>query len=292
MRIMLATLLMNEMEWLRAGLFEQHAGWPDTICWAFVEAADVTYAKTNPEMVTDHGLSVDGTTEYLRALAADRPGFVRHIQVGFFGAGTGGDPMHAKGEARNHYLRLADELEPDWIVQVDGDEFYAHEDQRRIVAYLAQFTTEPRPPVLFRQRYPWWPSSSRDSGRHMFEQEVVGGYFSVPHLRVWPWYRGMRHLKNHNWPQLPDGSTSLRDRMVRMDRIPTAPECVHLAFASSLKNRSAKHRYYENRGEALDPSRARNVACRAAWETWVPGEKLPNGAQVIPYTGSVPEVLR
>ena len=51
MRIVLATLLLNEMEWLPK-LYEQHKDWPGLCGWVFVEAADRVYANVNPEV--DH----------------------------------------------------------------------------------------------------------------------------------------------------------------------------------------------------------------------------------------------
>ena len=68
--VALCTLCLNEMEWL-ARLYEQHRNWPGLLKWVFVEAADVVYAKTNPDMVTSFGLSVDGTSDYLRNLSRE-----------------------------------------------------------------------------------------------------------------------------------------------------------------------------------------------------------------------------
>ena len=69
MSIVLSTLCLNEMEWLDK-LYAQHKDWVGLEKWIFVESADRVYAETNPDMVSSSGLSVDGTTEFLRELAA------------------------------------------------------------------------------------------------------------------------------------------------------------------------------------------------------------------------------
>lgn len=204
----------------------------------------------------------------------------------------GTDVLHAKAEARNAYLRHADALEPDWLVVIDADEFYENGDQARIAQIMEQFATEPRPPLLLKQRYPFYPPVYRGQGKPMFRHEVTGSYFSVPHLRIWPWYPGLRHRGNHNWPEFEDGR-SLRDLMVRLDKNPNAPQCVHMAFASYADIRSAKHRYYEARGEAVDPARRKYVECRSWWETYRPtGRPAPKGVKILPWSGPIPEALR
>ena len=84
--------------------------------------------------------------------------------------------------------------------------------------------------------------------------------------------------------------------MLRVDQAKTKPntlpECIHLGFASDCTLRAAKHRYYIARGEGLSDGRQRYVDCRAAFETWRPGKKLPDKASVVNYTGPVPEVFQ
>lgn len=108
MRVMLATLCLNELQWLPY-LYEQHKEWPDLVNWTFVESADVSYAKVNPSRVSKDGLSVDGTSEYLHSLAKlDKR--VTYIPHGFC---SSPDKAQAKCQARNRYLRISDEVKPD-----------------------------------------------------------------------------------------------------------------------------------------------------------------------------------
>lgn len=283
-KIMLATLVLNEIEWLDA-LWRQHKRWPNVAAWVFVEAADCRYAEANPDLVSADGLSVDGTTGWLAARAGvDRR--VHHYPMGVMGEDD--EPAQGKCSARNVYMLAAEEIKPDWIVVLDADEFYTQEDQRRITDTL----TDPSPArssILLRQRYPWRPPSCSD--RPLFEREVVGGYWSVPHLRIWPWRTGLRYWRNHNTMEHKDGSGP-RDHMLRLDQGLTSPQCVHTAFASDVESRKAKHRYYQRRGEGPQDGRQRYVDCRAAWETWEEGDELPQGARVLPYDGPVPEVFR
>lgn len=281
MKYFLATLCLNEMEHLDS-LYRQHRDWPGMVGWAFVEAADKVYAETNPELVSEHGLSVDGTSDFLNELALkdDR---VWHVAHGFTGAA---DPAQGKCEARTRYLRVADEYEPDWIIVIDADEMYSRAAQRIIGERIQRLS---HTSVLFRQRHIWRPPSI--SAEPLFDLEVVGGYWSIPHTRVYRWSRGLRYLSNHNHPERPDG-VGLDRAMKRYDGVDTAPVCVHLGFASGGKDRVAKHEYYKRRGEGVSDGRGWYVDCRAAWETWVPGASLPHKATVVPYSGPVPEVFK
>ena len=82
-RIVLGSLVLNEMEWLPR-LYQQHKDGrgADLVRWVFVEAADRVYADTTPEAVTHSGLSVDGTTEFLEQLVRKDPRII-HVKHGF-----------------------------------------------------------------------------------------------------------------------------------------------------------------------------------------------------------------
>lgn len=279
MRIALATLCLNEMEWLPK-LIAQHRDWPGLAGWVFVEAADRVYAAANPGDVTTDGLSTDGTTGFLSDVARLVPK-VSHLRFGFTG---GSDPSQGKIEARNAYCRALDEIDPDWLIVLDADEFYALQHQANITRMLSDLAEIP---VLLNQRHVWRPPSI--SARPLFKLEAVRGYWGVPHLRIWPWRRGSRYVDNHNYLMGPRGE-DLRSKMMRLMSAPIA-ECVHLGFASSARTRRSKHRYYVARGEGAGDGRQKYVECREAWETWTPGAKLPHRANVIPYEGPVPEAF-
>lgn len=317
-RIVLCTLLLNEMEHLPR-LYEQHRNWPGLVRWVFVEAADFQYAKVNPHRVSDLGLSVDGTPSFLYGLMKndDRIRYVPH------GMSFHRDPAQGKCAARNRYLRAADDDRPDFLVVVDADEFYPHEMQARINAAMASMPKAWG--YCFRHREIWHPPSMAKpmvcdhcgylptpttilraaEGTYYcvkcenylypnplsFSQEVVGGFWNIPYARCWRWFEGLEYADNHNTPSRPKYG-ALDRKLARHDKDESAPYFVHMAFASRLQDRAAKHRYYEARGEAVDRKRKWYTESRAAYETWQPGDSLPHGAKVVPYTGIVPECFR
>lgn len=280
MKIVLCTLVLNEMQWLPK-LYEQHKNWPGMVSWAFVESADQTYASTNPEMVTADGLSTDGTTDYLTRLAAIDPR-VTHIKHGFC---SSGDPAQAKCEARNCYLDAMEEIRPKFFVVLDADEFYPSVFQSEINHLISIKLGNG---YAFTHREIWHPPYLQKQSAFQLGLEVVGGFWSIPYCRVWRWYPGLRYL-NHNTPSLNGNPLDARiNRMLG----PTFPYMVHMGFASSLVYRAAKNRYYEARGEAVDAKRSWYCDSRRCFEIWEPDTVLPRGAEVTPYNGFIPECFQ
>lgn len=284
MKVALCTLILNEMEWV-AKLYAQHADWPGLVRWIFVEAADRMYAGANPDMVTSHGLSVDGTTDYLSNLARmdDR---IIHVRHGFSEAK---DPAQGKCAARSRYLREIEADAPDFFVVLDADEFYANNAQGHLNALMNGVDLQRHEAVVLRHREIWRPPSVMSDP--LFSREVVGGFWSIPYCRVWRWSPGLTYAQNHNTPETPTGRPL--DRTLFRGDSPGLryPGMIHLGFASAARNRVAKNRYYEHRGEGRTDHRGWYVESRAAWQDWQEGDRLPRGAMVIPYTGPVPEVF-
>ena len=283
MSILLATLCLNEMEHLPK-LYAQHKDWPGLRDWVFVESADRVYARSNPDLVSHNGLSVDGTSKYLANLASQDPR-VTYIAHGF---ADHTDPAQCKVAARQRYLDVANQLQPQFVFVLDADEYYPRSTQIDINSCM-QGCSLAHNSFLFKQRHIWYPESLHEQS--MFCYEVVGGYWAVPHCRGWRWISGMQYRNNHNTPETPNG-VSLGSTMLRFDKLPNHIECIHLGFASSTKLRAAKHHYYVARGEGAKDGRQWYVDCRSAFETWEPGQPLPYGAKVIPYLGPVPEVFQ
>lgn len=100
----------------------------------------------------------------------------------------------------------------------------------------------------------------------------------------------LRYSSNHNTPQ--QGSYLLDRRLFRGDSHPGLPEFIHLGFASEAKNRQAKNAYYKARGEGTTDHRGWYVESREAFDTWKPGDVLPNNAKVIEYDGPIPEAFQ
>lgn len=277
-RLVLCTLALNEIEHLPR-LYAQHRDWPGLVRWVFVEAADAVYAAVNPGRVTPAGLSTDGTSAFLSDLAArdERVTYIPH------GLSAHRDPAQGKCAARQRYLDAANADRPDFLAVVDADEFYPREMQGRINEILT--TTVNAWGWCFRHREIWHPPTTDGPP---FASEVTGGFWDIPYCRFWRWFPGLEYRDNHNTPSRPRYG-ALDRRLARYDSDDAMPYMVHMAFASRLASRQAKHRYYETRGESADRKRKWYTESRAAWETWRPGDELPNGAKVIPYTGTIPE---
>lgn len=271
----LVTLCLNEMEWLPK-LYEQHKDWPDLSLWVFVEAADIVYAKTNPSLVNERGLSVDGTSTFLRDLAATDSRVV-YVPYGFT---SHADPSLGKVPARQSYLDVIERTGGvDYVVVLDADEFYMRADQPLINSLMREtscvyncfwFTSIWRPPSI--------------ASEPLFASEIIGGFFSMEHMKGFRWAKGMRYSDCHQHPRHPSGDTS----MARHKR----PSCLHMAFASESSKRIAKHIYYEKRGERMDVSRAVYCRARSTFSSWYPGDPLPPRAKVVPYTGPIPECFQ
>jgi hypothetical protein len=273
MTIALCTLVLNEMEWLHK-LYQQHKDWPGLVKWVFVESADRVFADTNPALVAPTGLSVDGTTEWLTTLA-ECDSRVTYVPYGF---SRHPDPALGKLQSREQYLIALKDVAPDFLLILDADEFYLNKDQqlindimdkadRNLLHFCFQFT------------HIWYPLQLHN--QPLFSQEVVGGFWAIRHTKGIRWHPDLHYYENHQRP----GITGNPGWMQMYDE----PHCIHMAFASSLESRKAKHEYYKRRGEAVDRKREWYCESRAAFETWVPGNTLPRGATVVPYTGDIPE---
>lgn len=288
---MLATLCLNEMEHL-PNLWRQHKDWPGLACFCLVEAADPVFARENPSLVRD-GLSIDGTTEFIKELSGIDN---RVVAVHAVHSPAGATPADQhKCAMRQHYLDVAEEVKPDFLMVLDADEMYTRQAQADVSRLLTNAGRH-RHAFVFRQRHIWRPPNSP-----LYPlREVTGGYWSVPHVRGWRWQPGLQYRDNHNWIQAPDGRylNHLNGGPTRFDLQPGAPECVHMGYASSGVMRRAKHLYYRARGEGSEGDRRMRrtrqayVDCRSAWEAYQEGDTLPHGARVLPYSGPVPECFQ
>jgi len=282
MKLLLATLCLNEMEWLPR-LWQQHKDWPGCIQWVFIESADRVYAETNPELVTDKGLSVDGTSEYLQQLAQQDPRVV-YVPYGF---SKHDNPAQGKVDSRQQYLNIANQTKPQFVFVLDADEFYSRNSQKQVNDLLC-LTNGGYNAFIFKQRHIWHPQSINE--QPLFQYEVMGGYWDVPHCRGWRWCPGMRYNHNHNTPENAQG-VSLDAMVKRYDKKRTTPYCVHMGFAANRMLRSAKHKYYVARGEGAADGRQWYVDCRQAFETWQPNQHLPHKASIKPFDGEIPEAF-
>lgn len=280
--VVLATLCLNEMEWLPR-LYEQHRNWPGLVRWVFVEAADRVYAEANPRRVSFDGLSMDGTTEYLMKLAAEDE-LVEYVPHGF---ADHPDPARCKIAARQRYMDAAEEVRPKYLIQLDADEFYTREDQGRVCDVMRSYPEYLSFTMLKREI--WRPPSIRD--QPLLQYEVVGGFWGIACCHWWNWQPGMAYRECHITPSTADGRPT-NDRLLQLHDRANMPQMLHLGYAAGRGTRTAKNRYYVERGEYADPQRRWYTQSRASWEEWQPGHELAKDAKVIPYTGPVPECFR
>lgn len=284
MSILLATLCLNEVQWIEK-LYLQHKDWPGAeIHWVFVESADRAYQHANPDRVSELGLSVDGTSEFLGNLAM-KDSRVRYIAFGFSGHD---DPALGKCETRQACLDIAELIKPEFVINVDADEFYTHHDQVRLLKVMR---AHPDYDSFIFNRREVWRSPRMAEYVPLFSYEVVGGFWGIPCCHWWRWRPGMHHRLCHNTAYTAD-DRPMNKRVFDARSLANMPEMVHMGFAAWKETRLAKNKYYANRGEAVDPQRAWYCESRAAWKEWKPGVKLPRGAKVIPYQGPVPEIFK
>jgi hypothetical protein len=291
MRLMLATMALNEEEWLER-LYRQHIEWEGVteLKWVFVESADRVYAETNPQLVTKTGLSVDRTSEILSDLHA-HDWRVEYIQHGLC---KHKDKAQGKCEARNRYLEYADEWQPDYLIVLDADEFWCKNHQANVLDWMR--LDKHKTAFTVRHREIWHPPTLIHEP--LFAKEVTGGFWDILYCRMWKWFPGIRYINNHNTPVMPNGfplDKSLKNH-VAYERYAGSnvmvPQYVHMGFAGNLEKRAAKNRYYEERGEKVDPKRSWYTESRKCFETWKPGDSLPRGARVVDYDGAIPEVFK
>ena len=282
MGIVIGTLILNEMEWLSL-LWDQHRFWPELEKWVFVEAADRVYATINPHLVSDNGLSVDGTTQFLQFLAQSD----KRVQYVPYGFTEHADPARCKQYARQVYFDVAAELQPEAVIVLDADEFYTRDDQRRVNDLFREHPEYEA--FIIPKREIWHPPSV--AHEPLFSYEAVRGFWGIPCCHLWRWRPGVGYKTCHVTPESADG-IPLNHLAAHYQTDFTMPQMVHLGFASEAKTREAKNNYYSARGEAMDPKRLWYVNSRRAFSEWQLGQKLPHGARVVEYSGPIPEVFR
>jgi len=299
MRVVLATILLNEAEFLPR-LVQQHEDWPGLVGWVFVEGACADYAKANPGAVSRDGLSTDSTTADLDDVAAANP----RVLVSHYGfaRGAGGSSMgEQKRQLRNEYCRIIDEryVDADLVICIDADEFYtkAHQAEISRVVTSQGWDDDAYDSWCFPLRDVWHNPAMQQRRQPRFAREVRGGYFEIPHTKVWRWEAGAGYGNNHCrlarpsrrkapprlWKGWTDKGAATRAGL---------PTCVHMGFARAPQHRLRTNAFYVERGEGREASgtnRQMYVDCRSSWETWDTGTRLPHGLRVVDYDGPVPE---
>lgn len=275
-KITIGMIVLNEEEYIWHNL-KQHYDFAHQI--VVVEGSVLKYPNSN---VLPNGRSTDKTAEIVKNFP-DPKNKIEFIQ-----------PTRRwkdKVEQRNQYLQRAT---GDFLIVIDADEFYTKADQQLL---NREFATH-RNVLLFKFERAVKNASHRRGIIHFwygFKHQVIGGYWDIPHNRIYRQVSGMKYVDSHNHPTYLNGVRS--DRLSGRFVAQTKAKCYHAGFVKKLVNIRDKNRLYLNRGEGREPQpnirklRQMYIDCRTAWETWKPGISLPHGAKIVPYAGHIPEAL-
>lgn len=267
-------IALNESEYIEYNL-KQIYDWDCCHEIIIVEGSVQLYPK---EHLSPDGLSGDGTTKILKDFP-DPQNKITYV------SGTFKD----KVEQRNEYAKRVSGTH---VLVLDADEFYATDSLEQ----LKRDVMENPSAELFAFNFSQNPA--RRTYYHLwynFKQHVVGGYWDVPHNRIYKWEPGTKYTgADHNHPTKPNGQKLIR---YNVKTVETKAICVHTGFAKIVENQKDKNQFYVNRGEgkekdpAMRKRRQMYVDCRLAYETWKPNKTLPHGAKILPYTLTLPESL-
>ena len=238
-----------------------------------VEGADENYPKTN---VTSDGLSKDNTTSILKRLSSKYP-IIDYVPKGF---------SVDKQDLRNEYMKRAT---GDFLLVVDADEFYGFD-------YLNKIDNEVKKSPIETIQWEFQRDDLKNGTYggivhfwHNLKYRVVGGYYSIPHQRIYRFIPGMLYKDSHNHPEMPDGTRidKLRHRWGK-----TSARYYHAGFMKDFNNMRDKQDYYYNRGEKSD--KPMYSTTRELWFNWdgktmeYPQHKM----KIINYNGFIPDALR
>lgn len=268
-RITFATILLNEQKFIGRNLC-QHYEMCDE--WILVEGACQGYP---PRKVSEKGLSLD-KTEVLINIFPDPLGKIVYVQHGWTKA-TGED---AKSELRNSYMKY---VNSDFLVVVDADEFYLKEHFSAALDKLSN-------PLVMAVTLPqvhFWKDTS---------QFITGEYYDISHTRFFRHLKGMRYVKNHNFPEINGkyvhelGQTkftrTIKETVSGKKKYHyMEPSCFHLGFAKDFDDMRDKTEYYLNRGESI--TRVSTTKSRAAWFN----DDLPEKCKIRKWDGIIPKYI-
>lgn len=266
MATVFCSIVLNEAEYIYQNL-QQHYDYCDA--WLIVEGADRRFPS---EVVTAEGLSTDATADLIRSFP-DPGRKLQFIQHGW---------ADNKEQLRSVYAAQLPRTTTNVIV-FDADEFLTHHHLRTVLDSLRFM---PGPGALQIPHIHFWKDP-----RHI----ITGGYYDVPHDRIYRWAPGCLYRTNHNHPELPGGTLLQQLHHQRQSRrltiLPSGvahpdPCWLHYGFVKAASNIAAKNKYYIARGE--DTTRPQTTRNRAAWFD----DETPDGCTVWDWQGCYPEVLK
>lgn len=265
-------IVVNEEEFL-SECIENIMRWNIVKELIIVEGADKNYPA---ESLTLKGLSIDKTSEIINQKTVEYGDKIRYVAKGF---------VKDKMELRNEYMKRVTGTH---LFVLDADEFYDLKDLIELGKIFEEdgknlqfeFKRETRNSMTFGNIVHFW---------HGIKYRAVGGYFSIPHQRIYRFIDGMMYINNHNHPCLSDGTRidQYRDLWRTVDTV-----CYHLGFCKSEKNMKDKIQYYKNRGEYK--THTAHLLQKLKWFDWEDGQEkdLDRGTKIIKYDGYVPNVIK
>ena len=269
-------IVLNEEKFLRANV-ESLLKWKNLARIVIVEGADNNYPKRN---VSKKGLSLDSTGEIMSDLvkSSDK---IYHVKYGF---------ANSKQELRNQYLDK-DHLIGSHLLVVDADEFYTLDDLNKLQEEVKNSKSDIIQWEFKRDNFSKGVYGNIVHFWHTLEHRVFGGYYSIPHQRVYKIMDGMVYSDSHNHPEVPTIQGMMRYDAMRQRWGKTSITCYHAGFLKDKMDMRDKQDYYYNRGEKID--RKMYSSTRELWFNWdgksmeFPDDKM----RIIPHQGDIPEAL-
>ena len=272
-KVSICIIALNESEYLTYSL-KQIYDWDCCHEIIIIEGSVEHYPKNH---LSKDGLSGDGTSELIKNFP-DPQNKIKY-RSGVF---------KDKIDQRNEYMKL---ISGTHFLVLDADEFYSEAS----LELLKQDMMNNPDVELFTFDFSQTSSRTYFHLWYNFKQHVVGGYWDIPHNRIYKRSPELRYTgADHNHPSKPSGK-KLTTKDVKS--IPTRAMCVHTGFVKKIENQKDKNDFYVGRGEgresdpALRQRRQMYIDCRRAYETWDGKVSLPHGAYLIPYSDPLPEVL-
>jgi glycosyltransferase involved in cell wall biosynthesis len=209
-------------------------------------------------------LSADDTKlRVLDAMAKDEKGKIIYDQYGYAGN---------KSELRNRGLDLVGS-DMDYILVVDGDEVWKHEDLDKLVAYIKK---NPETALVWFKLLHFWKNP---------EKLAVGGQWDAKLFRFFKYSDKTLHWEKHETVVVNnngDGVNTLGDEETLNDVF-----CYHYGYMKPTERVQEKLQYYKKRDTQLEV-----VDTFTEWKDGKPTQPTHGGGTVEHFDGKHPEAVQ
>ena len=196
MKWLCCTMVLNEIHYLPYWIKSIY-DFADKI--VIVEGATKYVADTEK---TKEGLSVDGTTEWIKKFIEekDKDKKVIYIPVG---------NVPTKVELQNEYVKKIEELNPDWVILNGGDEVWRKQDLERLDKHIID---NPDLEYIFCDQYWFWGDMHHyvTIKSDYYNTHLITGHRKMfcdkngkklaqgmIHERIFKWHSGMKYHTSH-----------------------------------------------------------------------------------------------